>query len=241
MGSVMQRHFRIKESTRGFTIVELIVASAVFSLMLLTTAAIIIQIGRLYYKGTVLTKTQSATAAILDTISQPIQLENTTVVDGNARTIGSAPNLKTIDSVCIGTTRITYAVGLSIGPNNPGAGTIPHPVWRDTVAAPQVCADSANDVQIENAGLTGGSDMLTEDMRLTNIRVEPVDTSVNPNGEGIWFVEVGVLFGENDVINTTDPDTRNWSCNGAVAGSQWCARSELQTRVLKRINDANNN
>lgn len=119
------------------------------------------------------------------------------------------------------------------------AGTIPHPVWLDTVDVPADCSDSSKEANITASNPGTGQDLLEENMRLTNIRVKGVDPDANPNLEGGWFVEVGVLYGEADVVNPEPPDVPQ-QCNGAIAGSQWCAHSSLETMVFKRINDPNN-
>ena len=60
----------------GFTIVELLIASAVFSFVILGASVAIIQISRLYYKGIIVSNTQTSAKAILDSITQAIQYES---------------------------------------------------------------------------------------------------------------------------------------------------------------------
>jgi prepilin-type N-terminal cleavage/methylation domain-containing protein len=58
---------------KGFTVIELMISTAVFSMILLVVLGAITQIGRMYYKGIVSTKTQEVTRALVDRISQGIQ------------------------------------------------------------------------------------------------------------------------------------------------------------------------
>jgi prepilin-type N-terminal cleavage/methylation domain-containing protein len=56
----------------GFTIVELMIATTVFSVILLLCTYGLIQIGRNYYKGSIVSRTQNVTRAVLDDVTQSI-------------------------------------------------------------------------------------------------------------------------------------------------------------------------
>jgi prepilin-type N-terminal cleavage/methylation domain-containing protein len=89
------------DNKSGFTIVELLISSAVFSFILVAVSVTVVEIGRLYYKGTVLSRTQDAARNVIDNISRPIQLEGSTVVEGG--------QLGDVKAYCIGATRYTVA------------------------------------------------------------------------------------------------------------------------------------
>lgn len=227
---------QIRKNNRGFTIVELLIATGVFSLMLLTMSALIIEISRLYYKGTVITNTQTAARELVESVSQPVRLDNATVYDGYTHTLSGPYEAK---SVCIGKKRITYAVNLSSGSTyDETKKIIPHPVWEDEVNAPSECSDASKRAKIEDVtppnGPAGkpGKDVVGENMRLINF-----DVSETMSTPGLWNISVGVIYGEEDLINfvVTPPVLPN--CKGAVAGSQWCAKASYNTKVFKRIND----
>jgi len=59
--------------SRGFTIIELLMATVVFSLILLVTLAGFIQIGRLFYKGTTGAQTRTVTQQVMDDITTGIK------------------------------------------------------------------------------------------------------------------------------------------------------------------------
>ena len=81
------RRYRLATSQKGFTIVELLISSLVFSLVLLTVTIGVIQITRVYYKGITESTAQNAARDALDTISQAIQFNGGEV----SKTNPSAP------------------------------------------------------------------------------------------------------------------------------------------------------
>ncbi|HMS50294.1 MAG TPA: prepilin-type N-terminal cleavage/methylation domain-containing protein [Candidatus Saccharibacteria bacterium] len=62
-----------KYTEAGFTLVELLIASSVFSVILLLLTFGMLQIGKVYYKGTTSSRTQAVARNISDEISQSIQ------------------------------------------------------------------------------------------------------------------------------------------------------------------------
>src|ERR1700677_3100882 len=88
------------QNESGFTIIELLIATLVFSTILLIATYGVIQIGRTYTKGYIGSLTQNTTRSIVDQISQAIQLSGPNTVQ-----TGSSGNYM---SVCIGSIRYTY-------------------------------------------------------------------------------------------------------------------------------------
>lgn len=64
---------------RGFTIVELLIATTVFSMVLLIASAGLIYVGRTYFKGLNNSRTQEAARSIIDEISREIQFSGGTI------------------------------------------------------------------------------------------------------------------------------------------------------------------
>lgn len=223
----------IGKNDKGFTIVELLIATAVFSVVILVTSVMIIEISKLYYKGVVTARTQTAARELVDAVSQPIKLESATVQAGKQDTT-SIPNYA-IKTLCVGDTRFTYVVGLKSGATHgANSDSIFHAVWRDQVASPSACL-TLDPPDIDDPNLTGGSDMLGENMRLTAFDVTP--SSIDQN---LWNINISVIYGQRDLMipayNGALPGPQIPSdCNGFVTGSQWCARVTYDTRVYKRI------
>ncbi|HSX31885.1 MAG TPA: prepilin-type N-terminal cleavage/methylation domain-containing protein, partial [Candidatus Saccharimonadales bacterium] len=60
---------------QGFTIIELLIATLIFSMVLLLVTVGIMQVTRVYYKGVTESNTQNAARSIVDSISQAIQFD----------------------------------------------------------------------------------------------------------------------------------------------------------------------
>ena len=59
----------------GFTIVELMIATVIFSMVLLVCSYAIIHAGRMYYKGMIMSKTQDTARKIIDSASDAIKYD----------------------------------------------------------------------------------------------------------------------------------------------------------------------
>ena len=94
-----------KKNQQGFTILELLIASTVFSVILLVATAGIIQIGNLYYKGITASKTQETARAIMEEVSRTAQFSKGSVVFGH--NFGDDSSVK---QICVGDRRYTYEV-----------------------------------------------------------------------------------------------------------------------------------
>lgn len=62
-----------KMNTKGFTIIELLIATVTFALILLIITAAIIQFSKVYYKGVATSKTQEVARSIADDMSRAAQ------------------------------------------------------------------------------------------------------------------------------------------------------------------------
>lgn len=62
--------------SRGFTIIELLIATVTFSLILLVITAAIIQFSKVYYKGVVTSKTQEVARSIADEVARSAQFSS---------------------------------------------------------------------------------------------------------------------------------------------------------------------
>lgn len=72
-----------KANQKGFTIIELIIATTVFSVVLLLCTFGLMQIGNVYYRGITSTRTQNVTRNIIDMVSQDIELSDNGIIATN--------------------------------------------------------------------------------------------------------------------------------------------------------------
>lgn len=140
------KQWRKNNSQAGFTLLELMIATTIFSVILLLCTYGLVQVGRTYYKGITQTRTQQATSNIMDTITQGIQF-------GAAEPGGQLPPSTGSGTFCLGSSQFQYAIG-----------QIPQPGVPALVMS-RGCG----------AATTEPRELLGENMRLTQFSIEKVD------------------------------------------------------------------
>ncbi len=209
----------MKKNQAGFTLVELLIATSIFAVILLAATATLIQVGRMYYKGVIASRTQDTARTLTDDISRSLQFSGGTVPTLN---LGGSPP---VSAICFADTRLTFVVNVQ-APEN-----IAHALWQDTIAGPGSCAASPISLTAPNPGGLDGKDLLDPHMRLTKLSVTP-----SAGSPDVYDVEVGVAYGDTDLFNL-DGMGKPVSCKGSVLGGQWCAISEIKTQVFRRVED----
>lgn len=221
----------------GFTLVELLIATTVFSVILMAAAAALVQVGRMYYKGVVTTQVQNVARTVIDDVSRTIQFG-----DGSYEKIPAEASPPTaqppIQVICVGNTRYTYVVGMQVNNKIPSGiynsaeypNQIRHALWQDEIGSQQ-CGTEIPQLQKENPyeGYTTslkGKELLGNGMRLGTFDVLPL------GGDGdVFTVSVTVIYGDDDLLDTaTNPP----KCKSSVVGGQWCAISALNSVVYSR-------
>jgi len=221
---------------KAFTIVELMIATAVLSTILLLVTAMMMSIGNLYYKGVNQARVQDATRSITDDVSQHLQLSDNVPL--------AAVSLDGQTHVyCIGNTRYTYVLDKQIGTQ---AGQSPHVLWRDDNPVPGSCSATVGFLNSPPSGLNG-SELISPNSRLTAFSI----SAGSP-----YSVSVGIAYGDNDQLcdNGSAGDCNfsgvsphmNQIISGAISpagliickgttGQQFCSTSNLTTTVVQRI------
>lgn len=204
------------KSLGGFTIVELMIATTVFSVILLLATFALLQVGRTYYKGITLTKTQNAARTIIDTISQDIQFSGGEV---NQVPPGGLPDPQYY-AICVGGNRYTVKLDQKV------SGSDSHGLVLDAGSGNCDPSSRAN----MNAPLPAASrELLDNNMRVVELNVS------NPNNN-FYTINLTIIYGDTDLLNNNigDPNYHK-QCLSVQAGSQFCATVNLSATVQKRI------
>ena len=209
-----------KNSVAGFTIIELMIASTIFSVLLLIMTFAIIQISRVYYRGITSAQTQEIARTVLDEISRSIQFQGGTIT-GTPAVPSLGPN-----KFCVGDKRYSYILGRQLmdSPTFPQSKNVL--VVDDKMPG---CA-SVSAQNIDSVNLNSNSrELLAANMRLASLQV-------NDKGNGLWEVAVRVVYGDNDLLeDSIGADGILDTCRSIQFGAQFCAASELRTVVKKRV------
>lgn len=223
---VLKKITRIQD--KGFTIVELMIATAVFSVVLLLCATAIVQIGRLFYKGTIINRTQTTARTAMDDISQSIQFGTSATPFYREGTQTYRAGTVVAKSYCFGSVRYSYAPSnLSLGSNITTQS--PHILWKDR-SSDSLCTP----VDVTNSSLSGGVELLGSSMRLALLQpTAPLKPDGTVDVSGIWKVKIVVAYGADiDLfISTSSYQT----CIGNNVGGQFCSVSTITTNVIKRL------
>jgi len=216
-----------EEKEGGFTIIELLIATAVFSVVLLLCATAIVQVGRIFYKGTVINRTQNTSRTVVDDVSQAIQFGGG--ADGFASSgSGSVTNgtiTVTAQARCIGDIRYSYyLLNKSLGSDT--ATQLPHILWKDRLGAGDGC--TPKNITLSNPGGTNGQELMGNSMRLPVFKI--TDPAI---GSSLWKVEVTAAYGATDDLFTSTVDYA--TCKPINVGGQFCAVSPITTYVTRRL------
>lgn len=212
---------------KGFTIVELMIATSVFSVILLLASNAVIQIGRLYYKGLTTTKTQEVARNITESVTRDLQLSNSR---GLVPSDDTGLLFTDTKALCIGDSRYTYRINQQVKDGSKG-------LWLDE-APLGACAVS---------DYSSGRELLGANMRLLDFG------ATSPDGNRTYQVRVGIAYGDNDFLSSYDEagitlidsngdgtadatDVARALCRSSIAGSSFCATSSLDSVVKRRIN-----
>ena len=220
----MRYTFSRQRRDAGFTIIELLIATLVFSVILLIVTGGIMAFTRTYDKGINETNTQTAARNILGNISQAVQFSSAVNgFVGPLKTTGSPASR----AFCVNNTRYSYLLGYEVEDTfNGSLHQSPHALVVDNVPSCSV-ADSAQDLAAGTLD-TGSQELLGPHMRLANLSVVQ-ETFVAPQ---TFLISVNVVYGDDDLLK--NPTAPNASCNGGT-GSEFCASASLSALVEKRL------
>lgn len=202
-------------ASRGFTIVELMIALAVLSTILVISATVVINLGLLYTKGLNQSNTQNTARNLMNEIAAQLQQG------------GAVPQVFTSSPpdgrFCLGSKRYSYKLNHKLD----GSSDSDHVMWRDTMSNSATC-DPLAALFVPNP-TPNGTELMSANMRLTEL-------NITDNSNGTYTVKVTIAYGGNpadgadDLVQTSGG--RTYCLSGA--GRQFCAVSSLVQTVAKR-------
>jgi prepilin-type N-terminal cleavage/methylation domain-containing protein len=206
----------VRAEQQGFTIIELLIATAVFSTILVLASGMMINIGRLYYKGINQSRIQYTVRTITDELAAQLQLADNVTP--------AVPLPGGVEAICIATTRYTYIENHQLRNGPLDADHSPHVLWRDNNPTPNSCVPVTGFPTSPTAGLNG-VELMAPNSTLTEFMVA---------GTSPYTVTIAAAYGDTGptgVINLAGVNSR---CRPG-AGSQFCSTAHLTTAVARRI------
>lgn len=211
----MIRGGKKQSDMRGFTIVELMMATLVFSLILLLVTLGVLQVNRVFYKGVTESNTQNVARSVMDTISQAIQFNGGTITP---LPTNSSPTPGSAYYFCVNNQQFVYRPGYQLVSGSAGTHQTTKALLQRTISGS--CGAPP--------GSYTGKELLSPNMRVSNLQVSQIGSS------NLYRVQVRIAYGDDDVLN--NPTGTNTSCKSIREGNQFCSVTELSTIVEKRIN-----
>jgi prepilin-type N-terminal cleavage/methylation domain-containing protein len=231
----------LKSDSTGFTIIELMIATAVLSIIIVIVSVMMISIGNLFYKGVNQARIQDSVRTITDQVSQDLKYNNS--FNASLPYMVSADGASySIQAYCMGNTRYSYAVGYRLGmtgQSDPGSTTndqISHVLWRDdgTDTIDEVPSGTGACIPINltqqafsSTQMKGGTELMAANSRLTDFVIQPISA-------GVYNVSVAAAYGDADLLIAPLTGNQNPLCTGG-SGDRFCATAHLETTVAQRI------
>ncbi len=193
-------------SVGGFTIVELLVAISVFSIMLLITSGVMVELGRQFYKTVVRSRTQEVSRSVVEEIANNLQY--------SASAPYELPASGNVMHWCIAGRLYSYILDQEISP------TTPNVLLRssDCLNPPSEPLQRTSGDQVE---------LLAESMRLTEF-------SLVQDGKA-WYISVTVAHGDDETFDPTVAPGDPVRCRADASNSTYCAVSSLSTVVVRKL------
>jgi len=222
---------KIDDTKSGFTIIELMIATTIFSLVLMICLAGILQITKMYYRSVTQNNTRETARSITDEIGEAIRFSSQAIRLGPA-VLGPqindvSGNTPDTGYFCIGDKRYTYAIDRQVK-TEPTENTKQkkHALWVDTeggcTGALDLDDDKPSDV---------GRDLIPVNMRLYELSI-----TNSPTNSDMYEISVGVAYGDDDLLfPRPKASPTELTCEGAFAGSEFCAVTNFRVTVEKRL------
>lgn len=209
--------------SKGFTILELLIAVVVFSIMLLIVSTTVLALTRQFYKGLIKSRTQQVARTIIEELATNIQFSSTepTFLGTNGE----------VEGWCIADRRYLVVKHKQLG-------TDPATQSRGVLVRGGGCSDA---LPSSIGPGPGNVELIGENMRLANLEIRP------DNSGEVWEVKVNVVYGGDDLVcdpnAAGDCDSNSTSSNLTAqelmcklkAGSQFCANAPFEATVARRL------
>lgn len=218
-----------KKKQSGFTVIELMISTTIFSLVLMLCMSGILQITKMYYRGITQTKTREVARSITDEIGEAVRFTNQSVAIGP---VVNGPQINDLSAnsvgyFCIGQKRYSYAIDRQVK-STPVANTKQkkHALWVDQTLNCSSAADLNVDVPTAN-----GRDLVPQNMRLYELSIVEKDAVKN-----IYNISVGVAYGDDDLLFPRPAGSpTELTCEGGFVGVEFCATTNYDVTVQKRL------
>lgn len=227
-----------KHDQNGFTIVELLIATMIFSLVLIVILYGVLSFTHAYYQGVNSSTTQETTRSITNTIAQAIEFSGDAIT--TAGTVNASANEY---EFCAGGATYYYILGAEYDGATPSLNDPGLYVYPSSCTWPNA------------PSFSGGKEMLGKNMRITYLNLSEPSSP----GSRLYNVSLSLAYGDNDLLCSVSHGSGTGGCNAGAAsypdtsgtyvtganandveckqdaGYEFCAHAGLSTTVSLRV------
>jgi prepilin-type N-terminal cleavage/methylation domain-containing protein len=216
-----------RRSQSGYTISEVSIATAVFSVILLVALVSFFGVSKLFYKGISITKTQEVASNILSDVQGDFR---------NASLVTPLQSVNGYNYYCVGTSRYTMNIGHQVDLNteisspNHSAGSGNFGILKDQVdnGNCKPPCDDTNPVICNNGKyFSSAIELLGQNMRVQQLDIKPIATT------NLFNISLVIAYGDTDLFDFKDAaDPSTIFCKDGVA-DQYCSVATVSTSITK--------
>ncbi|MEX0881445.1 MAG: prepilin-type N-terminal cleavage/methylation domain-containing protein [Candidatus Saccharimonadales bacterium] len=216
------------KGNKAFTVIELMVATSVFSILLLLSLAGFLQIGQLFHKGVNITRTSDTAKQVINSIKNDISYDagTSTIAVQNSTIFVSGVGTVTRSYFCAGQNRYIYIRGSELDEDNKDVGS-PSGWYRfGLLKEPYTSANCSNPNSVPINANTA-TELLGDKMRLSNLTIQPVLGS-------LYTLRVYIAYGDDEVL-TSPANATNARCQSGSNFSRYCFVADFTTTARRGI------
>lgn len=209
-----------KHRTSGFTILEVLIATMVFTIVLMICVQVVTRIGQLYFKGVTSSQIQDLTRNLSEEFSSQIQF-GSSIPQPDSITGGQAGDVLIF---CVGDNRYRAVMNRKLL----GDRGVPSVLKRMTYSG-------------ECDLVTDNFDDATE-LAVKNMRILKLSIVRSVDHPSVWKLDIRLALGDDDLFSfpvagsTDTPAVYGEAiCDSGISGSQFCATSELSSTLFRRV------
>ena len=230
---------RMIKHNRGFTITELMIATAVFSVLLLLSLAGFLQIGQLFYKGVNITQTSDVANQVVKSLKNDISFDpQSSLVAIQYDNLATPPTER--GYFCAGSSRYGFILGKQLdreaqtaemrGPSalDP-SGWHRFALLKDKLGVSGSCPNPFLAGSPNRFDPNTVTELLGDKMRISNLAITQLPGSNNK----LYTISITVAYGDDEVLE--NPNDASPRCLGSPAYSKYCFVTSLRTVARKGL------
>jgi prepilin-type N-terminal cleavage/methylation domain-containing protein len=215
------------DNGKGFTLIELMIATTVFSVVLLLAMTGFFQIGHIFYKGVSITQSQDVANQIGVDLNESIQ---------GASKITPLVPYAGMQYMCIGKNRYTIDVNHRVDLSDATAlSTGKVGIVKDVMSSDNSCAPPC----LPNPSACSGSEiawnkpieLLGDNMRVEVISVAPLAAVSND----YYTINLILSYGADDLLTYKTPGDRSTVQCNTNEGKQFCATGRYSASINRGV------